>query len=236
MLKEKAGKPLIVTVLVVGGIITFGLGALSAKVFLSRNQSSNHTATASQEIGGPYQTEGFDFTPLRSSKNEWRGPEIGEKIDLTRLRTKDGKTLASMIGQRPVMVVSVNPDCPMCATARDEMIHLHNKLAAMNINYYLICFAPQTSPSDFFKYTDSLNVGAPSFLWNSEAGAPSESLFKMTSPSHLLLNTDGTVIRVWPGSYKEMSVRQRMAQQIIADTAVAIDTLNVLTPKTTGGN
>lgn len=236
MLKDKAGKPFIVTVLVVGGIITFGLGALSAKVFLTRNQSLNHIATTSQGIGGPYQTEGFDFTPLRSSENEWRGPEIGEKIDLTRLRTKDGQTLTSLIGQRPIMVVSVNPECPMCATARDEMIHIRNKLAAMNINYYLICFTPQAAPSDFFKYTDWLNVGASSFLWNSEAGAPSESLSQITSPSHLLLNMDGTVIRVWPGSYKEMSVRQRMAQQIIADTAVALDTLNALTPKTTSGD
>lgn len=51
----------------------------------------------------------------------------------------------------------------------------------------------------------------------------------MGTPSYLLLTPDGgTVIRVWPGSYEDISVRQRMARQIIADTALALDTLNAL--------
>lgn len=112
------------------------------------------------------------------------------------------------------------------------MSHLHKKLSSMDINYYMVFFAAQTPQSDFFKYSDSLNVGAPSFLWNAELGVPPESIFTMTAPSHLLLNSDGTVIRVWPGSYEDKPVRQRMARQIIADILVATDTLNALLPRT----
>lgn len=212
--------------LIIGGTIAFALGAFTAKAFFARKQIPNSRPQT------PFLTQGFDFNPLRSADNEWRGPDIGEKIDLTRLKTRDGKTLASMVGKRPIVLVSINPDCGMCSIASDEMSHLHKKLSSMDINYYMVFFAAQTPQSDFFKYSDSLNVGAPSFLCNAEAGVPPESIFRMTAPSHLLLNSDGTVIRVWPGSYEDKPVRQRMARQIIADILVATDTLNALLPRT----
>jgi hypothetical protein len=224
-------KALFASSLVIVGIIIFGLGALSAKAFLTRNGVTSTNANSSNHASGPLLIEGFDFKRLRSANNDWRGPEIGEKIDLTRLRMKDGKALASMVGPGPIMVVAVSPSCAMCTIASDEMSHLREKLSTMTISYYLISFAPPTPQVDFFKYIDSLNVGAPGFLWNTEGGAPPESMFVMTTPTHLLLNSDGTVIHVWPGSYQEKAVRQRMARQIVADTSVAMDTLNALAPQ-----
>lgn len=228
MLIGKARKALLVAGLVSGGMIIFGLGALSAKAFLVRNQSFNANGNTSKRENSPFLTEGFDFNRLRSTDNEWRGPDIGEKIDLTRLTMKDGKSLASIIPKRPIMIVAVSPSCAMCAIAVDEMSHLREKLSSMEINYYIVSFTPPTPGTDFFKYSDSLNVGAPGFLWNADAGPPRESLFIMTTPTHLLLNYDGTVIHVWPGSHQERPVRQRMARQITADTLVAIDTINAI--------
>jgi len=77
----------------------------------------------------------------------------------------------------------------------------------------------------FFKYSESLNVGAEGFA---QSGPPPDSIFTMTTPSHMLLNNDGAVIRVWPGSYKDKPVRDRMARQILADTSVVLDTLNAV--------
>jgi len=228
----KARRALFVLGMVFAGMIIFGLGALSAKAFLTRNGVTNTNANAGKNASSPLLIEGFDFKRLRSTNNDWRGPEIGEKIDLTRLRMKDGKTLASMVGKRPIMVVAVSPTCEMCTIATDEMSHLREKLSTMDITYYLISLAPRNPQVDFFKYSDSLNVGAPAFLWNTDAGAPPESMFIMTTPTHLLLNYDGTVIHVWPGSYDDKSVRQRMARQIIADTSVAMDALKALDPST----
>jgi hypothetical protein len=111
------------------------------------------------------------------------------------------------------------------------MRYLREKLALMDINYYIVCFGSETPQLDFFRYGDSLSVGAPSSFWNAEAGRPPDSIVIMTNPSHLLLNSDGTVIRVWPGSYKDKAVRDRMARQIIADTLVATDTITALLPK-----
>jgi hypothetical protein len=59
---------------VVGAMVALSLAGLITKAFFVRKEAP---------INKPYLTEGFDFAPLRSSENEWRGPEIGEKIDLT---------------------------------------------------------------------------------------------------------------------------------------------------------
>ena len=208
--------------IIIAGMIAFALGAFSTKAYFARKHNPIPSNTS------PFLIEGFDFNLLRTADNEWRGPDIGTKIDLTRLRMKDGKTLASVVGERPIVLVSVNPACTMCAIAKDEMSYLRTKLASMDINYYVVFFASETPTADFFQYSDSLKVGAPSFLWNVDVGQPPESLVIMTNPSHLLIDGDGTVLRVWPGSYKDKPVRYRMARQIISDTLVVIDTLNAL--------
>lgn len=208
---------------VVGAIVALVLAALTTKAFFVRRAPPNNS---------PFLTEGFDFGLLRAADNEWRGPNTGETIDLTRLKMNDGKTLASVIGKQPAVLVLVSPTCPMCKTASDEMGYLREKLAGMEINYYLVSFTPPPLNVDFFKYGDSLRVGVPSFLWDTASGAPPSSLLMMTVPSHLLVKSDGTIICVWPGSYNEKGVRDRMAHQILADTLVATNTLNAILPKT----
>ena len=210
------------TAVVVGVLFAFALGALSAGAYYQRKQERKNSLLL---------TEGFDFNALRSQDVEWRGPDTGERIDLTRLRAKDGKTLAATVGGRPVMIVAVNPECAMCKVAVDEMIHLRAKTAALGVDYYMVSFSRVNPQPGFFDYADSLKVGAPAFLWDAETGAPPEALIVMGTPSHLLLNPDGTVLRVWPGSRDDISVRQRMARQIIADTRVALDTLKALSAR-----
>jgi hypothetical protein len=181
--------------------------------------------------------EGFDFNALRSKDNEWRGPDLGEKIDLARLRTKENRTLASVIGPRPFMLVSVNPTCAMCKIARDQMIYLRTELSRLNVDYYIVSFTSSADRQlDFFSYAESLKVGGQSFLWNVEDGPPSEAIFIMNNPSHLLLDQNGTVLRVWPGSYADKAVRDRMARQILADTTVVIETLNAVVPEELQGS
>ncbi|HEX7330157.1 MAG TPA: hypothetical protein VF290_01575, partial [Pyrinomonadaceae bacterium] len=172
---------------------------------------------------------------LRAPDIEWRGPNIGDKVDLTRLETADGQTLASFVDKRPIMLVALNPECAMCGIAVDEMIQLRDGLANKNLNYYTSFFNSLMPNADIFKYADGLDIRVQSFVWNKGAGSPPESIFKMTTPSHLLLKSDGTVIRVWPGSYAEKSVRDRMARQILSETSVIIDTLYAVEAVATNG-
>ena len=202
------------------GILIVAIALCGLAVFAARKLFMKPMPTA-------FLTEGFDFGLLRTREIDWRGPDLGHKLDLTRLEDRSGKTLASVIGNGPAMLVSVNSQCGMCSIAKDQMLRLRSELSSKGLNYYVLFFATQTPESDF-QYADALNLGAQTFVWNGNSGPPPEDVFKMAVPSHLLINSDGTVIRVWPGSYDDKSVRDRMAQQILADTSVVIDTLNVI--------
>jgi peroxiredoxin len=217
--------------ILIGAIIAFPLGAFGAKAWLAKRPLLAAPASANSSTNGSsslFLTEGFDFSSIRNA--EWHGPDPGARIDLARFKRRDGKSLADLINKQPIVVVSVHPECGMCAASRDEMIHLTKKFSSMNLKYYVVSFA-STPASDFFTYSESLNIGVDAFLWDATSGPAPEQLFTMTNPSHLLLAADGTVIRVWPGSNPEKSVRQRMARQILSDTSVILDTLNAFTSK-----
>lgn len=202
------------------GVIAFAVGVYVAKASLGPKPRPL----------SPYLLEGFDFTLLRKPDNEWRGPEVGTKIDLTRLKSQDGKTLASVMGTRPAVLVTVNSSCPLCKTASDQMRYIRENLASRDVDYYMVTFASPKPNEDFFLYADSLTVGIPSFKWDAAAGPPDTSIVLMTSPSHMMVHNDGTVIAVWPGSYEDKEVRDRMAKQIVADTIVATTTRTALMP------
>jgi hypothetical protein len=87
---------------VAGVIVLLGLAAFAARVYLRPKPS-------------PFLTEGFDFNMLRKPEIDWRGPDLGTKVDLTRLESRDGRTLASVIDNRPIMIVALSPECPMCS-------------------------------------------------------------------------------------------------------------------------
>jgi len=207
------------------GVVAFGIIAFALGVYVAKARLGSKPRPLS-----PYLLEGFDFTLLRKPDNDWRGPEDGTKIDLSRLKAQDGRTLASVMGTRPAVLVSVNSSCALCKTASDQMRYIRENLASHDIDYYMVTFASPKPNEDFFLYADSLTVGAPGFKWDGEAGQPNEAILLMTSPSHLLVHNDGTVICVWPGSYQDKDVRDRMAKQIVADTLVATTTRAALLP------
>jgi hypothetical protein len=61
--------------------------------------------------------------------------------------------------------------------------------------------------------------------------------FLLPSPRFTtLVNSDGAVICAWPGGNEIKAIRDRMAQQIVADTLIAANTASVLTSKTSANH
>jgi hypothetical protein len=185
------------------------------------------TPASSPPKSALFAKEGFDFSGISSKDNKWRGPDIGEQINLTQLKGQDGSTLAEVIGKRPAMLVAVNPECGMCTVAADEMRYVRDQISNTGIGYYPVSFIPDDGNFDLSAYTNSLGLGKVSFQWSASAPSPQDSILNMTSPAHILIGLDGTVIKVWPGSYAVQSVRDRMGKQIVADTLIINDTLNL---------
>jgi hypothetical protein len=172
--------------------------------------------------------EGFDFAALRSENVKWRGPAVGERIDLSLLRTSSGSRLSDAIGEEPAILVSINPACPMCKTAIDEMQYIREHVLPLGFHYYAVSFTSLESANNFEDYAKSLGFDPPAFEWAKGAALPSALITNMTAPSHLLVDRNGIVIRVWPGSYSEPEVRQRMGHQIVEDALLITETRRAL--------
>lgn len=192
------------TIIVRAGLL-FSLTMLfTALLFVSSRRSSPHTV------------EGFDFTPVLKMKPEG-GPDIGERIDLTRLVSREGISLASTVTKGRAMIALLNPRCALCRTAAGTMRDIKERIKQYDVEYYIVSFN-SSEPASVFKYCDSLGLDAPVFVWSSKQGIPPELLSAMVTPSHILINDKGTIIDKWPGSNEDKALRERMANQIILDT------------------
>jgi peroxiredoxin len=163
-------------------------------------------------------TEGYDFGFASDEKLPWVGPKVGDRINLTRLKTQEGVTLASMTGNKMVMVVLLDSPWGACKAATDEMHDVQNRIAPSGIEYYPMSVTTLKSSAQFVEYTRSLGIRAPALLWQRRDEVPPESLFTMVLPSHPLLDANGLIVRKWPGTDQSAKVREKMANQIVADT------------------
>lgn len=193
--------------LILASAVTFAL-ALLASSYLTKTSSEVDVGTR----------QGFDFGFAADEKLDWVGPKVGDRINLSRLSTQDGETLADLAGNNLVMLVLVDPECGACKAASDEMRDVQNRIARAGIGYYPASVTARQSPSEFLEYTQSLGIRGPALLWQEQDESPPASLFGMVLPSHLLLDNSGVIVRKWPGTDKSPQVRRRMANQIVADT------------------
>lgn len=193
--------------LILACVVTFAL-ALLATSYLTKTSSEIDSGT----------TQGFDFSFASDEKLDWVGPKVGDRINLSRLKTEDGETLAGLVENNLVMVVLVDPACGACKAASDEMRDVRNRIARTGISYYPASITARHSPSEFLEYTQSLGIHGAALLWQDQDEAAPASLVEMVLPSHVLLDSTGVIVRKWPGTDKSPHVRRKMANQIVADT------------------
>ena len=198
------------TGLTVGALIAFVLSGIAVKAFKARGIPPKPPLLLKQR---------FDFRALRSSDQPWKGPALGEKIDLAKLKAADGSEITRLLDGQPIMLASINPACGMCKVARDEMLFIRDHIVPLGVQYHPVCFSPVDSSINFYEYAKLLGLNDPAFEWQGKA-SPAQSILDMTVPSHLLVDQDGIVLQVWPGSSADNEVRQRMGAQIVDDVQI----------------
>ena len=169
--------------------------------------------------------EGYEFNNPADANADWIGPSIGEQIDLKPLKDNAGMSLSSTIGGRLSMLVLVDPQCGACRVASDQMRIVRDTVVNAGVQYYLVSVTSSDPSDDFFKYTDSLNLDSRSYLLRMNEGSPSQQLYGMVLPSHILIDRTGRIIRKWPGTSTSKSVRLHMANQIASDTLAEVSHL-----------
>jgi len=162
--------------------------------------------------------DGYDFNYGGDGSNEsWAGPKVGERIELQRLKDRHGVPLRSTAGKPLLMIVLIDPECGACKAALDQLQGVHDRIKQEGIPYYLVSVTSSVPVDDFFTYANSLDLNSPVYLWGRNEPQPPPALYSMVLPSHLLLSSDGTIVRKWPGTSVSDFDRARMVNQIVSD-------------------
>ncbi|GEM_PF-1909505 len=212
--------------LTIGSIITLVLAFSSLHLF-GRSERTIKKRELSVSID-EFLFSGFNFRKLRDQENDWKGPEIGVKINLKKLKDGRQNSLDDAIKNKTVMLVVINPSCYYSIGTKNEMNYIREQLIPLGITYYAVTFSMPDKTTDYFKFCEVLGFGNNAFQWSlNDASAP-KSLTKINIPSHILVRNDGVVIQVWPGSNSNQEVRQRMAKQIVSDTLIINDAFRAI--------
>lgn len=147
-------------------------------------------------IKKPATLEGFNWEPYRSEGHPASGPKLGERVNLSGLIGRNGEPLADEVKESPIMLAVVDPACRACRIATDEMYTIRDRVAGAGIKYYLVSFTFSKDPSKFYNYADSLGIGVPAFLSQTETQI--EALPMMVVPSHILMTVTASFFKNGP--------------------------------------
>ena len=189
--------------LIIQCLLMFALTAL-ATGFLVRWRSSTARARG-----------GYNFTS--SQTDPASGPKIGERIDVALFKSPDGKTLEDEIRSHQLtLAVVVDPHCGACAAAKDQITIVREAIAHSSIYYCVMMLPNDVASTDYLDFAASIDLKNRAFV-SSATEKSNSALATMVIPSHLLMDSNGTIVQKWTGTDRNQVVRQRMANQIVAD-------------------
>jgi len=166
--------------------------------------------------------EGFDFahSPLHSPTRSEAG--IGTRIDLKALQTSKQEAIGTVLGKKLLLMALIDPDCGPCHGSKDMIENIHAHTDELGIIYLPVVLHPRANlePAPFVR-----ELGFENWIqWDPNLALP-EWLNRLGTPSHVLTNSDGVVLQVWPGTNVYAATRQRMAQQISSDLSLISEVL-----------
>ncbi|GEM_PF-4361638 len=167
--------------------------------------------------------ERFNFAKVLEEKGS-EFPGIGFRFDSSNLVGLDGLQKNPDSANNLTLLVVLNPSCKACDISADLYNSVRASAQKINVHYYPCSFIPLGPNFNLTSYAEKF--GFDDFLtWNGGSEMPME-LTRFQTPTHILLNSDGIIIRVWPGTNGIGSTRRIMGEQIGEDLLIIVDTLN----------
>lgn len=168
-----------------------------------------------------YFRQSYDMRQLRLDNSDIETLKIGDRLDTATIKNVKGESISSFSDKNLLLLAVVSPTCQACDNSKDLMAEIRKSTANTKISYYPILTAD--SPTDELEnYTK--NLGFEKSLY-----ASSTSPFpKMLTPSHILIDKNGTVIQTWFGSSSDKEGRKRIGYQISSDLLTIQDVFQAL--------
>lgn len=176
-----------------------------------------------------FYTQGYSFRNAQKIDDDFAKYKIGESLDLAKLRMTNGSELLSLTDGRLILLSVVNPDCIYCKLSQDIIDGIRNDLVDSNVGYYLVVFTPVPDEINLREYARS--IGFSDVLTWENISRPPTLLISMPTPAHVLLDRNGTILKVWFNSSRDADVRKRIENQIVDDVHLISETYGAITQK-----
>lgn len=172
-----------------------------------------------------YFTEGYNFHKLRLDNYDIDTVKIGEKLNIANIKDAKNNSLSSTSNKKLFLLVAIDPFCPACNFSKDMVENIRTTTKSIEISYSPILISPVKPNFDTQKYVESFGFDNY-FYWTSDLSMPNP-LSQVITPTHILIDKGGTVVKVWYGSNKNNAVRKRMGNQITADLILINDVFGI---------
>ena len=181
---------------------------------------------AKKDKGNMYFTQGYNFRQLRLNNPDVMTLSIGDKIDISNIKSSDAKLLSSFSSKNLFLLVVIDPNCPACNESKDMMNEIHKTAETIGIPYFPIAANNSYSRLEMGNY--SRNFGFENYFYQFAELSSPDSLSQMVTPSHILVDRNGIVLNIWLGSNKDEIIRKRMSDQISSDLLTTNDTYQTI--------
>lgn len=157
------------------------------------------------------------FTPDFEFYSDEDDPQIGEIINLQGLKDKNGESFQNKKHKGLILMGVVDPECGACLVAKDQINWIQEGIKQSDVEYIFVSFTSDKSLDEFSSYTKKHYKSTNSFLWENSSSITPKSLLTTVVPSHILINSDGKILKTFFGTRKDKSLRERMAKKIIEE-------------------
>lgn len=166
-----------------------------------------------------YLFDRFDYDLIRKDENvAWSGPKEGEKIELTGFKDEQSKQFPQLPEKSLILFSLINPKCGMCKRSADLIEQVRDEAKLHQVKFFMVSVASDISKEEFFEYAKTFGKLDGIYSWENEKELVLPALQKMVIPSFILVSEQGVVLRRFPGTSNEKTIRDQMARQIITET------------------
>lgn len=144
-------------------------------------------------------------------------PQVGETITLYGLKDKNGQPFDANERKEFILLSIVDSDCGACKVARDQINWIQKGIKESEVEYIFVSFTSKMPFDKFLDYTQNHYQSTNLFLWKDNSSPSPKSLSTTVVPSHILIDSDGKILKTFLGTHKDRSTRKKMADYIIKE-------------------
>lgn len=144
-------------------------------------------------------------------------PKVGEVISLDGLKDKDGNSFYDAKHKNLILLGIIDSDCGACLVAKDQIKLIQEGIENLEVEYVFVSFTSNKTSDEFSNYVKANYQSTNSFLWENISLPSPKSLSTAVVPSHILIDSNGTILKTFVGTDRDDSTRKRMANKIIKE-------------------